>query len=110
MRDGRCDMSFGVMGSHYQPMGHVQVITNMLEFGMDVQQALDCPRFFFEDEQTIVERGTDPKTIEGLKQRGHNVVMAPLPWGGGQIVKIDWDRGVLIGGSDPRKDGCAIGY
>jgi gamma-glutamyltranspeptidase/glutathione hydrolase len=110
MRDGRCDMSFGVMGSHYQPMGHVQVITNMLEFGMDVQQALDCPRFFFEDEQTIVERGTDPKTIEGLKQRGHNVVMAPLPWGGGQIIKIDWDRGVLIGGSDPRKDGCAIGY
>jgi gamma-glutamyltranspeptidase/glutathione hydrolase len=110
MRDGRCDMSFGVMGSHYQPMGHVQVITNMLDFGMDVQQALDCPRFFFEDEQTIVERGADPKTIEGLKQRGHNVVMAPSPWGGGQIIKIDRDRGVLIGGSDPRKDGCAIGY
>jgi gamma-glutamyltranspeptidase/glutathione hydrolase len=110
MRDGRCDMSFGVMGADYQPMGHVQIVTNMRDYGMDVQQAIDCPRFFFEDELTIVERGTEAKTIEGLKQRGHNVVMAPTPWGGAQIVKIDWDRGVLIGGSEPRKDGCALGY
>jgi len=110
MRENRCDMSFGVMGAHYQPMGHVQIILNMLDYGMDVQQAIDCPRFFFEDEQTIVERGTDPKTIEGLKQRGHNVVFAPTPWGGGQTIRIDWHRGVLIGGSEPRKDGCALGY
>ena len=74
MRDGRCDMSFGVMGAHYQPMGHVQIVTNMLDYGMDVQQAIDCPRFFFEGEQTVVERGTPAATIEGLKaarpQRG----------------------------------------
>jgi gamma-glutamyltranspeptidase / glutathione hydrolase len=110
MRENRCNMSFGVMGAHYQPMGHVQIVTNMRDHGMDVQQAIDCPRFFFEDEQTVVERGTDPKTIEGLKQRGHTVTMAPTPWGGAQIVKIDWDRGVLIGGSESRKDGCALGY
>jgi gamma-glutamyltranspeptidase/glutathione hydrolase len=110
MRNGRCDMSFGVMGAHYQPMGHVQIILNMLDYGMDVQQAIDAPRFFFEGENTDVERGTPLETIEGLKARGHHVVMATSPWGGAQTVKIDWDRGVLIAGSEPRKDGCALGY
>ena len=110
MKDGRCDMSFGVMGADYQPMGHVQIVTNMRDYGMDVQEAIDCPRFFFEDELTVVERGARPATIEGLKQRGHNVVMAPTPWGGAQTIKIDWQRGVLTGGSEPRKDGCALGY
>jgi gamma-glutamyltranspeptidase/glutathione hydrolase len=110
MKDGRCDMSFGVMGADYQPMGHVQIVTNMRDYGMDVQEAIDCPRFFFVDEMTVVEHGTKAATVEGLKQRGHNVVMAPTPWGGAQTIKIDWDRGVLIGGSEPRKDGCALGY
>ncbi|HKS85352.1 MAG TPA: gamma-glutamyltransferase [Pseudolabrys sp.] len=110
MRNGRCDMSFGVMGAHYQPMGHVQIILNMLDYGMDVQQAIDAPRFFFEGEQSDVEHGTPAATIEGLRARGHNVVMATSPWGGAQTIKIDWDRGVLIAGSEPRKDGCALGY
>ena len=110
MRDGRCDMSFGVMGAHYQPMGHVQIILNMLDYGMDVQQAIDAPRFFFEGEKTDVERGTPAATIEGLKARGHDVVMATSPWGGAQTIRIDWGRGVLIAGSEPRKDGCALGY
>jgi gamma-glutamyltranspeptidase / glutathione hydrolase len=110
MRNGRCDMSFGVMGAHYQPMGHVQIILNMLDFGMDVQQAIDAPRFFFEGENTDVERGTPAATIEELKVRGHDVVLATSPWGGAQTIKIDWDRGVLIAGSEPRKDGCALGY
>jgi gamma-glutamyltranspeptidase / glutathione hydrolase len=110
MRNGRCDMSFGVMGAHYQPMGHVQIILNMLDYGMDVQQAIDAPRFFFEGEKTDVERGTPPSTIDGLRARGHDVVTASTPWGGAQTIKIDWDRGVLIGGSEPRKDGCALGY
>jgi gamma-glutamyltranspeptidase/glutathione hydrolase len=110
MRNGRCDMSFGVMGAHYQPMGHVQIVLNMLDYGMDVQQAIDTPRFFFEGERTVVENGTPAATIEGLKARGHDVVMADSPWGGAQTIKIDWDRGVLIGGSESRKDGCALGY
>ena len=65
MKDGRCDMSFGVMGADYQPMGHVQIVTNMLDYGMDVQQAIDAPRFFFEDELTVVERATDPQNHRG---------------------------------------------
>jgi len=110
MRKGRCDMSFGVMGAHYQPMGHVQIILNMIDYGMDAQQAIDAPRFFFEGEKTDVERGTPSATIDGLRARGHDVVTASTPWGGAQTIKIDWDRGVLIGGSEPRKDGCALGY
>ena len=110
MKDGRCDVSFGVMGAHYQPMGHVQMMLNMVDYEMDLQTAIDAPRAFFEGEQTLVERGMPAATIEGLKARGHQVVTAPSPWGGAQAIRIDWQRGVLIGGSEPRKDGCALGY
>jgi gamma-glutamyltranspeptidase/glutathione hydrolase len=110
MRNGRCEMTFGVMGAHYQPMGHVQLVLNMLDYGMDVQQAIDCPRFFFEGETVEVETGTPEATIEGLRARGHKVAHAATPWGGAQAILIDWERGVLIAGSEPRKDGCALGY
>ena len=110
MRDGRCDTTFGVMGAHYQPMGHVQMVLNLFDYGMDIQSAIDAPRAFFEGESTVVERGMPAATIEGLKARGHRVVTAPTPWGGAQAIRIDWKRGVLIGGSEPRKDGCALGY
>ena len=82
----------------------------MRDDGLDVQQAIDAPRFFFEGEKVLVEHGTPAKTIEGLKAMGHDVAFAALPWGGAQTIKIDWDRGVLIGGSEPRKDGLALGY
>jgi gamma-glutamyltranspeptidase/glutathione hydrolase len=110
MRDGRCDVSFGVMGAHYQPMGHVQMVLNLYDYGMDIQSAIDAPRAFFEGETTVVERGMSAAAIEGLTARGHRVVTAPSPWGGAQAIRIDWKRGVLIGGSEPRKDGCALGY
>jgi gamma-glutamyltranspeptidase / glutathione hydrolase len=110
MRGGRCDTTFGVMGAHYQPMGHVQMVLNLFDYGMDVQQAIDAPRAFFEGDLTVVERGMAAATVDGLKARGHNIVVAPSPWGGAQAIRIDWDRGVLIGGSEPRKDGCALGY
>jgi gamma-glutamyltranspeptidase/glutathione hydrolase len=110
MRDGRCDTAFGVMGAHYQPMGHVQMALNLFDYGMDVQSAIDAPRAFFEGEFTVVERGMPTATVEGLRQRGHQVAVAPSPWGGAQAIRIDWRRGVLIGGSEPRKDGCALGF
>jgi gamma-glutamyltranspeptidase/glutathione hydrolase len=110
MRGGRCDMPFGVMGADYQPMGHAHLISNMVDYGMDVQAAIDHPRMFFEGETTEVERGVPAATIAGLKARGHDVAFRPAPLGGGQAIRIDWDRGVLVGGSDPRKDGCALGY
>jgi gamma-glutamyltranspeptidase/glutathione hydrolase len=110
MKNGRCDMAFGVMGAHYQPMGHVHVVSNLVDYGMDVQAALEVPRVFFEGGASVVERGVPQATVDGLKKRGHEVTPRQSPLGGGQAIQIDWQRGVLIGGSDHRKDGCAIGY
>jgi gamma-glutamyltranspeptidase/glutathione hydrolase len=77
---------------------------------MDVQQAIDAPRVFFEGDNTVIERGVSAQAAQGLKDRGHKVVEADSPWGGAQMINIDWERGVLIAGSEPRKDGCALGY
>lgn len=110
VRDGRAVMPFGVMGGDYQPMGHVQVLVNMLVYGMDVQEALDFPRFHHEHGRLWVERGLPRATAEALAARGHDVAEAVLPHGGGQAIWIDWEAGTLVGGSDPRKDGQAIGY
>ena len=110
MRDGRLDMSFGVMGGAYQAMGHAHFVSNLVDYGMDVQAAIDAPRVFFEGDKTVVERGIPAATIKGLSGRGHDVMVRPVPLGGGQAIRIDWERGVLIGGSDGRKDGCALGY
>jgi gamma-glutamyltranspeptidase/glutathione hydrolase len=106
----RAIMPFGVMGGDYQPVGQVHALTAMLECGLDPQEAMDLPRAFYEDGVISVERGIPPKTIEALRARGHRVEAAADPLGGGQAIRIDWERGVLIAGSDPRKDGCALGY
>jgi len=111
MMDGRrAVMPFGVMGGHYQPVGHVHFVTNMLDYGMDVQEALDAPRAFAFQNELRVEHGIRQEVADGLAALGHDVVAAPIPLGGGQAIHIDWDSGVLTGGSDPRKDGCALGY
>jgi gamma-glutamyltranspeptidase/glutathione hydrolase len=110
LRDGRCELAFGVMGAAYQAMGHASVVANIIDYGMDPQAALEHPRFFFLDEITEVERGVSAAAIAGLRERGHDVQLRPLPFGGGQAIRIDWERGVLIGASDHRKDGCALGY
>ncbi|MGE3144688.1 MAG: gamma-glutamyltransferase family protein [Pseudorhodoplanes sp.] len=110
MRGGRCQMAFGVMGGSYQAMGHAHFIGNLVDYGMDVQAAIDFPRAFFEGERTMIERGVAGATAEGLAARGHDVAVRPLPLGGGQAIMIDWERGVLVGASDARKDGCALGY
>ena len=106
----RCLMPFGVMGGHYQATGHVHFLTNVIDYGMDVQEALDSPRAFHFDEVLEAERSIPAATLGQLEGLGHRVALTELPHGGGQAVRIDWKAGVLTGGSDPRKDGCALGY
>lgn len=110
LKDGRPYMAFGVMGAHFQPMGHVYVMSNMFDYGMDPQSALDTPRVFFDGDALVAEESVPESVVAGLKRLGHSVGVRPAPWGGGQIVLMDRDRGILIGASDPRKDGMALGY
>ncbi len=110
LKDGRAWLSFGVMGSHFQPMGHTHLLTNLVDFGMDVQQALDCPRVFHVDGMVSVERGLGEPVLAGLRDLGHRVGRPEMPWGGGQAIQIDWQNGTLAAGSDPRKDGAALAY
>lgn len=107
---GRAVMPFGVMGGDYQPFGHVHLLTNLFVFGMDPQAALDSARVFYENGRITTEHNISPSTIAGLEMLGHKTVRADEPLGGGQAVLIDWEKGTLTGASDPRKDGCAIGY
>jgi gamma-glutamyltranspeptidase/glutathione hydrolase len=110
LKEGRPFLSYGVMGGDYQPFGHTHVLTGIADFGFDPQEAIDQPRVFYSQGNTQVERGIPFKAIEGLRKLGHRIVEAPEPLGGGQMIKIDWVEGVLIGGSDARMDGCALGY
>lgn len=109
-RNGRAVMPFGVMGGDYQPMGNVHLLTNILDFGMDVQAALDSPRLFHTQGSIKAERGVSDATARELQALGHKVEEAPEPFGGGQAVWIDWEIGTLTGASDHRKDGMASGY
>lgn len=110
MRNGRAVAPFGVMGGAYQPMGHAHLVENLLTFGMDPQAALDHPRLFFNEAGSLVaEPGIPADAISGLERLGHSVI-AGGPHGGGQAILIDHERGILIAGSDPRKDGHAGGY
>ena len=103
-------MPFGVMGGAYQPNGHVRFMTNLIDYNMDIQEALDGPRSFYDDGDLMLERGYNDQVRDALKNIGHKVNVPDSPIGGGQAIKINWQQGVLEGASDPRKDGCAIGY
>ncbi len=103
-------LCFGVMGGHYQAMGHSYVLSNWIDYGMDLQEALDAPRFLPQHGVLTVERAIPEPMREALRRRGHTVAEAEAPMGGGQMIYIDSEAGVLQAGSDPRKDGCAMGY
>ncbi len=121
-KDGQPWLSFGLMGGDMQAQGHVQVLCNLIDFGMDVQEAGDAPRFrhFGSSEPTgqpadgggsvALESGIPAEVRRRLQAKGHRLVEAPGTFGGYQAIRIDLEHGVLIGGSDPRKDGCAMGY
>lgn len=109
-RGGKPVLSFGVMGGSYQALGHSYVISNLLDYGMDLQEAIDAPRFHHENGTLFVERPITMATRQALMQLGHPLVEAETPIGGAQMISIDWTQGVFQGASDPRKDGCALGY
>ena len=102
--------AFGVMGGQYQATGHARFLTNIADFGMHPQAAIDAPRAFAVDGELRVERGYAPEVHSTLAGMGHNVVVPETPIGGAQAIRIDAKTGVLQGASDPRKDGIALGY
>jgi gamma-glutamyltranspeptidase / glutathione hydrolase len=108
--NGKPAISFGVMGEHYQPMGQTWVLTNAFEYGMDIQAAIDFPRVCPHLGEVEVERGVSQAMRDKLSALGHKLTEVVRPLGGAQAIVIDRERGVLIGGSDPRKDGAALGY
>ncbi|MGH6933230.1 MAG: gamma-glutamyltransferase family protein, partial [Dongiaceae bacterium] len=110
VKDGKAVMPFGVMGGHYQAVGHAHLLHNMLDRGRDPQEALDAPRSFAHDGALTLEVNHAPEIFTDLLRRGHRVEWAASPLGGGQAIWIDHQRGLLVGGSDPRKDGCALGW
>jgi gamma-glutamyltranspeptidase/glutathione hydrolase len=116
VRDGQPWLCYGVMGGDMQAQGHVQVAVNMIDFGMNIQEAIEAPRYrIVGGKRVFLERAVAPEVRRELTALGHELVpsdqVPPGPqYGGGQAILIDRERGVLQGGSDSRKDGCAIGY
>jgi gamma-glutamyltranspeptidase/glutathione hydrolase len=122
-KDGQPWFSFGVMGGDMQPQGHVQVLINMIDFGMNVQEAGDAARIQHfgsasptghpgepEGGRVATESGIPEAALESLAKKGHRLIRSPGSFGGYQGILIDPVHGTLHGGSDPRKDGCAVGY
>lgn len=110
MKDGQAIMPYGVMGGRFQPTGQTLFLSNYFEFGLDVQEAIDFPRLMPQDGKVQVERGIPGSVVDRLNRLGHSCELIDKPHGGGQAIFIDRKNGCLIGGSDPRKDGCAMGY
>ncbi len=121
-KDGRPWFCFGVMGGDMQPQGHVQVLVNLIDFEMNVQAAGDAARVQHNGSATptglpaqgsgtlTVESGISDQAVMALRAKGHNVVRSKGGYGGYQGILIDWEHGVLHGGTEARKDGAAVGY
>ncbi len=122
MKDGKPLISFGVMGGSMQPQGHVQIIVNMLDFGMNLQEAGDAARIRhggssqptgekMDDGGTVyLESGFDPEVIKALEEKGHKIGRSAGSFGGYQAIYFDEEQGVYYGASEVRKDGNAAGY
>jgi gamma-glutamyltranspeptidase/glutathione hydrolase len=121
-RDGKPLMSFGVMGGAMQPQGHVQILVNIIDFGMNLQEAGDAPRLrhtgssqptdevMTDGGVVSLENGFSPETVRGLIERGHRVQTTMGGYGGYQAIYRDHKQGVYIGASESRKDGHAAGF
>ena len=110
MRDGKAVMPFGVMGGQFQSVGHAHVLSRVVDHGDDPQEASDRPRSFSFDGVLQLEPTVGEAVRADLASRGHKTAWASQPLGGCQAIWIDHDRGILLGGSDHRKDGMALGY
>jgi gamma-glutamyltranspeptidase/glutathione hydrolase len=114
-RDGALKASYGVMGGFMQPQGHLQVVSNLIDYGLTAQELMDAPRFKVSTDlrDVFVEHGISPDVVSQLRNMGHQIA-PPRPvsgkFGGGQIILVDEGSGAYLGGSDPRKDGCALGF
>ncbi len=112
-KDGKPYFSFGVMGGDHQAQGHTQVLVNLIDFGMNPQEAGEAARVNHGANGLLLERNISDEAREGLIRRGHKVSVNSGPsgaFGGFQGILLDPRTGVLMGGSDPRKDGLAIGW
>lgn len=121
-KEGRPWFCFGVMGGDMQPQGHVQVLVNLIDFGLNVQAAGDAPRVRHigsaqptgkpaDGAGTVnVEAGVPEATVRALIKKGHKISRTSSGFGGYQGIQIDWDRGTLHGATESRKDGIALGY
>jgi len=116
-KDNELYLCYGVMGAFMQPQGHLQVISNLVDHGMDAQAALNALRFIVTEDDVSLEEGISPQVLADLDSRGHNTRMISSYYrgmsggmGGAQLIQRDLDTGVLHGASEPRKDGCAIGW
>ena len=115
-------VSFGLMGGAMQPQGHAQIVINLIDFGMNLQEAGDAPRirhqsseqptggFMKDGGQLAIEQGFDYKEIRELIKKGHNIIYDLGSFGGYQAIMIDYISKIYFGASESRKDGSAIGY
>ena len=109
-KGGQPWLSFGVMGGDYQCTGQVQLLKAVVQDGLDPQAALELPRTFAYPHTLQVEATLPAAVVAALERRGHAIEPTASPLGGGQAILIDRDAGLLVGGTDPRKDGLALGY
>jgi gamma-glutamyltranspeptidase/glutathione hydrolase len=113
-KEGEFLMSFGVMGADMQPQGHVQFLINLIDFKMNLQEAMDAPRGrHLQGMEVYLEDGIPEEVASTLQGKGHQIIQgtpAVNQVGGGQAIFLDRSQNVLLGASDRRKDGCAIGY
>lgn len=107
--DSQITMPFGVMGGAYQPTGHARLVSNLLDFELGLQHGIDAPRAFADGAVLKVEQGYKRSVAQQLSDMGHTVQFTETPLGGAQAIRIH-QGGTLEGASDPRKDGCALGY
>src|SRR5262249_52325036 len=110
MKDGAPWLSFGVMGGDHQAQGHTQVLVNAIDFGMNVQEAGEAARVNHGSDGLSVESAMPDAVMAALAERGHHVQRSVGVFGGYQGIMVDAKTGVLMGGSDVRKDGLAIGW